>query len=77
MFFNFSTMSANDIQSFFNGKAGPCQFGYMYLKDYRQAMHYTVPRRTKSTQMGVVIRARTKWEAESPRRDCDKGRDSV
>ncbi|KDA06603.1 hemagglutinin [Microbacterium sp. CH12i] len=36
VFFNKNTMSAADIQAFFNGKVASCQSGYVCLKDARQ-----------------------------------------
>ncbi|WP_157520977.1 LGFP repeat-containing protein [Microbacterium sp. Leaf159] len=35
-FFNSTTMSAGQIDSFFRSKVGACQSGYVCLKDYRQ-----------------------------------------
>lgn len=35
-FFNSSTMTAGQIDSFFRGKVASCQTGYVCLKDYRQ-----------------------------------------
>jgi len=37
VFFNSGTMSAAQIQAFFDGKVRSCQSGYTCLKDYRQA----------------------------------------
>src|SRR5690606_1868403 len=36
VFFDNTTMSASDIQSFLNGKVQSCQAGYICLKDARQ-----------------------------------------